>query len=183
MIGNRLFVLSGGPGTGKTSIINELSKKFEVFPEAAREVGEKDFRFKGKSIKEIDPNEFQKAIFEFQKNEFNELKNKGQKIIFSDRWFGDTLAYYKFHKLKIPKEEWDYAKKFKCSGVFILDFLNFYEKDKLRQESNKEQKKIHHLIIKMYKELGCDPIMVPFMSVSDRKNFILSKINTFVEKK
>lgn len=177
MADSKLFIISGGPGTGKTSIIKELSKKFGVFPEAAREVEKKDPRFEGKSIKEINPLEFQRAIFEFQRKKFNELKDKKHKIIFLDRGIGDTLAYYKFHNLKIPKDEFDYAKKFKCAGVFILDFLNFYKKDKLRQENNKEQKKIHNLIIKMYKRLGYKPIIVPFMGISERVDFILSKIN------
>lgn len=179
----KLFIISGGPGTGKTSIINELSKKFKVLPEAAREVGDNDPHFKGKSIKEINPFDFQKAIFDFQKNEFTNIKDKNHKIVFSDRGFGDTLAYYKFHNLKIPKDELDYAKKFRYSEVFILDFLNFYEKDALRQENNREQKKIHKLIVDVYKKLGYNPITVPFMSISERVDFILSKINILVEKK
>ena len=182
MKGLKLFVISGGPGTGKTSVINALSKKFKVLPEAAREVGDNDSRFKGKSIKEINPYDFQKAIFKFQKNGFSKLKDKNHKAIFSDRGFGDTLAYYKFYDLRIPKDEWDYAKKFRCSSVFILDFLDFYEKDKLRQENNREQKKIHKLIINIYKRLGYNPIIVPFMSVTERVNFVLSKINISIKK-
>ena len=177
MANNRLFVITGGPGTGKTSVINKLSKKFKVIPEAAREVGENNIRFKGKSTKEINHYYFQREIFNFQKKEFSKIMGKRKKIIFSDRGFGDTLAYYKFHNLKVPKEEYDYAKKFRFSGVFILDFLDFYEKDKLRQENKKEQKKIHKLIINMYKQLGYEPIIVPFMNISKRVNFILSKVN------
>ncbi len=177
MKGLKLFIISGGPGTGKTSIINEFSKKFKVFPEAAREVGNNDPRFMGKSVKEINPYDFQRAIFDFQKNEFNKIKEKNHKILFSDRGFGDTLAYYEFHNLKIPKDEFDYARKFRCSKIFILDFLNFYEKDALRQENNKEQKKIHELIIAMYQKLDYKPIIVPFMSILERVNFVLSKIN------
>jgi len=179
----KLFIISGGPGTGKTSLINELSKKFKVLPEAAREVGDKDSRFKGKSIKEINPYDFQKAIFNFQKDEFSKIKDKNHKIVFSDRGFGDTLAYYKFHNLKIPKDEFDYAKKFRYSEVFILDFLNFYENDALRQENDNEQKRIHRLIISTYKKLGYNPIIVPFMSISERVDFILSKIKILMEKK
>lgn len=178
-----LFVISGGPGTGKTSTINELSKKFLVLPEAAREVAEKDLRFNGKSVREINHAYFQKAIFEFQKNQLNNIKDRKNEIIFSDRWFGDTLAYYIFHNLKIPKDEFDYAKNHKGRGIFILDLLNFYEKDKLRQENNEEQKRIHNLIIGMYQKLGYRPIIVQFMGISERVEFILSKINSQINKK
>ena len=76
----KLFIISGGPGTGKTSVIDELSKNFKIIPEAAREVGDKDIRFKGKSIKAIDHYYFQRAIFDFQKKGFNNLKDKNYKI-------------------------------------------------------------------------------------------------------
>lgn len=178
----KLFVISGGPGTGKTGVINELSKKFKVLPEAAREIRDNDSRFKGKSIKEINPYNFQKAIFNFQREVFSTLKNNKHGIVFLDRGMGDTLAYYKFHNLKILKEEFDYARKFRYSKVFILDFLNFYEKDTLRQESKEEQQKIHEIIIKTYEELEYKPIIVPFMSTSERVRFILSKINNSEKK-
>ncbi|MBS3092802.1 ATP-binding protein [Candidatus Pacearchaeota archaeon] len=108
------------------------------------------------------------------KKAFNE--HSKEEIVFSDRGFGDTLGYYEFHKLKIPKDEFDYAKKFKCPKIFILDFLKVYEKDKLRQENIKEQRKIHRSIINMYKKLGYNPIIVPFMTIQERVDFILKRV-------
>ena len=173
----KLFIISGGPGTGKTSIIKELSKKFKVLPESARAVGENDARFMGKSVKEINQQEFQDAIFEFQKKEIENLVKDEGEVIFSDRGLGDALAYCCVRKLKVSKKMLDYTKKFKYAGVFVLDFLDNYVRDTLRQESKEEQEKIHEMIIETYKELGYKPIIVPFMSVEERVRFILSKIN------
>jgi predicted ATPase len=103
------------------------------------------------------------------------LKREG--IVFTDRGLGDTLAYCRVRKLKVSKEMLDYTKKFKYAGVFVLDFLDNYVRDTLRQESKEEQEKIHEMIIETYKELGYKPIIVPFMSVEERVRFILSKIN------
>ncbi|MBS3092803.1 AAA family ATPase [Candidatus Pacearchaeota archaeon] len=71
-----IYIISGGPGTGKTSTINKLSKRFKVIPEAARIVGDTYSEFKGKSIKEIEMSKFQRQIFEFQKKHLMSILKK-----------------------------------------------------------------------------------------------------------
>ena len=170
----KMYVVSGGPGTGKTSTVEELGKEFQILPEAARDVSQNDSRFVGKSIKEVNPKEFQDAIFEEQKRVIDDLKGEG--VIFSDRGVGDTMAYRKLKGLKISKEMDNYFKKVKYAEIFILDFLDFYEQDELRQENEEEQKQIHQAIIDAYKELGYEPVIVPFMSVKKRVEFIKSRM-------
>ncbi len=171
----KVYAISGGPSVGKTTIINEFKRQeYKTLREAARQVAETDKRFIGKSVKETNKQDFQDAIFQFQKKMLENIK-KGE--IFSDRGLGDTIAYYKLYKLKIPQELVDFAKRFRYARVFILDFLNFYKPDSLRQENEEEQKKIHEEIIKAYEELGYEIIKVPFMSVQDRVSFIKAKIS------
>jgi len=113
---------------------------------------------------------------------------------------GDTLTYYRLRVGEIPEETLKFAKKFRYSGIFILEPLSFYAKDNLRQEDRKEAEIIHKSIIKTYEELlrqedrkeaeiihksiiktyeelGYKLIFVPVMSVNKRVKFILSKIN------
>jgi len=163
-----IYVISGGPSTGKTEVIKELKRRgYNVLLEAARRVAKKEFV--GKSVKEIDMKIFQDLIFDLQRKEVSGLKG----VVFSDRGLGDTIAYYKINNLKVSKEKLEFAKKFRYSKIFILDFLNFYEKDELRKESKDEQEKIQEEIIKTYKEIGYIPIIVPFMSIKERVDFIL----------
>jgi len=221
----KIFAITGGPGTGKTSVVNELEKQgFRILKEAARWVSENDIRFRGKNILEINKKDFHEAIFDHQKFLLNfcglkipsgifkfqkkqiidnsgrymtfspEFSNKtistenhttheivynklkGDEIVFSDRGIGDTIAYYKLAGLKISEEKMEFARKFRYNKIFVLDFLSFYQKDKLRQESKKEQEKIHNEIIRTYEELGYSLIYVPFMSVKERVRFILERV-------
>ena len=170
MLANIVFI-SGGPGTGKTAVINSLSKRgYEILPEAAREIAEE--KFSGKSIIEIDRKFFQDEIFRLQKILFDDSVRRGG-IFFSDRGFGDTIAYYKINHLGAPKNVFEYAKKFNYARVFILEPLNFYKNDLLRQESKEEQEKIQAEIVRAYKELGNGIVGVPFMSVEKRTEFVL----------
>jgi len=170
-------VISGGPGTGKTSVINELRNEFEILEEAARNLGDNDERFKGKSIREIEPQDFQDAIFEEQRKQILILQNEGaDEVIFSDRGLGDTLAYYKFRGLNISEKIIDFCKEFRYAGIFVLDFLKEYKRDTLRQETEEELRQIHEMIIQTYSELGYKIIFVPCMPVAERVKFIKEKV-------
>src|SRR4030042_3435288 len=98
----KIYVVSGAPSTGKTSIINALAKEFKTLPETARTIRDSDERFKGKSIKEINKKEFQEAIFQLKIKLIESLDKTKEEIVFSDRGLGDALAYYKFYNIKIP---------------------------------------------------------------------------------
>ncbi|MEK6760975.1 MAG: ATP-binding protein [Nanoarchaeota archaeon] len=172
---NNLFFISGGPCTGKTSVINELKERgYNTIPEAARLVAENDSRFKGKTIKEIDLKAFQNEIFSLQKRQTGSLIGKGG-IYFSDRGFGDSLAYTRMANLDFPDYFFDYARKFRNSPVFILEPLEFYRTDELRTESPEEREVIHAEIIRAYEELGHPIIRVPVMEKNERADFVLQK--------
>jgi len=168
------YVISGGPGTGKTSVIEELERLgHDVIGEAARIIAETDERFVGKSINEIDWDAFHAAIIDWQKEEFGKI---GDRVVFIDRGLGDNLAYDKIHKVETSKEKLDFTNSFKHDKIFVLDFLDFYETDGLRDETKEEQEELHAAIIEAYENLGCEIVVVPFMSVADRARFILDKV-------
>jgi len=172
----KVYVISGGPSTGKTSVIEELKNQgFTTFKEIARKVTETDGNFVGKSINEINKQEFQDKILEVQMKQVEKLKKVKGKI-FLDRSIGDTLAYYKLNNLKIPKSIYNCFSEFKSQKIFILEPLNFYEQDDLRQENEEGCKRIHETIIKTYKDLDCHILIVPFMSVKKRVEFILENL-------
>ena len=171
-----IFVISGGPGVGKTTTINELGKlKYAVIPEAARLVAENDERFIGKSINELNRQKFQDELLKLQikLQENFLLKNSG--FGFSDRGFGDSLAYYKTAGLKFPRKYAGYIKSFRYKGVFILEPLRFYKTDGIRVETKKEQAEIHDEIVRTYEELEYSPIKIPQMPVEERIALILKK--------
>lgn len=173
------YVISGGPATGKTSVIIELKRLgYNVIEEVAREVATEDKRFSGKRIKEIDWVLFHEAIFKLQKEKLEKLDSP---VVFLDRSVGDLLAYDKIHKVETTKERLDFAKKFRHDKIFILDFLDFYETDDVRDESVEEQEEIHNAIIEAYEKLRYKIIFVPFMKIEERVRFILNNIKDFVE--
>ncbi len=158
-----IYVISGAPGTGKTSVLRELQLTgHEVIEEAARKIKQQS-----QNIGEI-----QNSIFEIQKQQL--MNSKG--TVFSDRGLGDTIAYSKFYETKIPLEITEFAKQFRYKKIFLMDFLKEYRIDMLRKETPEQQKQIQELIIKAYEELGYGLIKVPLMSVEERVEFIKKKV-------
>lgn len=170
-----LFVVTGGPGTGKTTTVEHLKQSgYYAIPEASRTVSGTDPRFKGQSISELDQKLFQEALINYHKKQLS--KDYSNKVVFSDRGLVDTIAYYKVHSLPIPDDDWKMAKTFLYDGVFLLDLLEEYCIDKFRTESPEEQIRIHRLIRETYEELGYKPMIVPCLSVEERTNWILERL-------
>ncbi|MBU0894156.1 MAG: ATP-binding protein [Nanoarchaeota archaeon] len=190
----QFYVISGGPGTGKTKLLGELEKNLDyiggidyfILKEAARNVAGSDPRFVGKSIKEINMSYFQPAVFEHQKRDLEIMKNKlSFDIVFSERSFGDTLAYMKIYEIPIHRKHIGYFRNNEFSKVFILDYPKKYKQDELRQESKEEARIIHEEIIKVYNQFEFKPIFVPLFSdiekdsLEKRSGFILNQIGIF----
>lgn len=162
----RKFVVTGGPGNGKTSVIEKLSKDFIVFPEVAREIlKNKEYCL-----------DVQYEIFVGQVKQ-NKESNLVDGNVFFDRGIPDSLAYFRYNQFVILEELLinSSQKNTNYEGVFVLDLIP-YVKDRIRIESNEEARRIHYILHETYKYLGYQIIKVPFMSIEERVDFILDKI-------
>ena len=189
------YVLTGGPGVGKTTLLDELKKAgFNTVSETATTLINE-----AKAAGNPNPAYDQKFIQEFQKNIWCKQRSNEQnipidKITFLDRGLIDGLAYCNLYNQEPPPGLRIDAAQSSYEIVFILDFLDFYERNEGRQENNEQAHNIANLIDEVYQEYGYIPnqtlIHVPAFlydenkkrlplqaSVSKRVEFILEKIN------
>ena len=84
----RKYALTGGPGTGKSTLLAELQKKgFYIMKEVAEYLIQREIRPEnGRDI-------FQKKLLETQLEWEREIP-KEREIIFQDRGIPDGIAYY-----------------------------------------------------------------------------------------
>ena len=161
----RKFIITGGPCTGKTSVINELAKDFKVVPEVGREV-----------LKDLKPE--QRKTFKIQYEIFKKFLEADKKldgydgIVFCDMGILCPLAFFRFFGLEFPEKDLEKCKKESTNyeTVFILDPVPF-EDDDVRKHIN-DFKKIQELIKEVYEEYGYEVVRVPLMSVEGRVDFI-----------
>jgi predicted ATPase len=168
-------VITGGPCTGKTTVVELLaSRGYETTIEHARHYIDTQ-KIKGKSMAEIKKNkkEFQLAVLKMQIKEETSLDT--QNLVFLDRALPDTLAYYKFLNLEIDDQVLEMCNKFCYKKIFILDRLPLVN-DYARREDEEEQKIIHELIIDVYNSYPCPIVHVPVLPKEERVDFILKRI-------
>jgi len=156
-------VITGGPGAGKTTILNELRNRgHQIVPEAARMIIENGW---GDPRKDLTG--FQKKVVALQLS----LEELVDGLAFCDRGLIDTVAYSQLgniESIKLPKHRY--------AGIFLVEPVPF-ENDSVRWESEEQAKKIHSAIEMAYRIFNYDIVKVPVLSPEERAEFIVSKIN------
>lgn len=168
-------VITGGPCTGKTTVIEILSRRgYKTTIEHARHYIDTQ-KITGRSVEEIRGNkgEFQLGVLNMQIEE--EAKLDVNEQVFLDRALPDAMAYYQFLGIEYDERLMAQCNKYCYHKVFILDRLPLTN-DYARVEVEEEQIRIHNLIIKVYESFPCPIVHVPVLPAEERVDFILKNI-------
>ena len=170
------IVITGGPGTGKTSIIDELLKrKFNCIEEISRQV---TLEAQQKGIEQLfltKPLLFSDMLLEGRKKQFFEANENSKPLTFLDRGIPDVIAYMDYLGTEYPNRFIQACENHKYDHVFILTpWQEIYVSDNERYENFGQAVEIHHQLVDTYTKYGYDLHDVPFGSVEKRTNFILN---------
>jgi predicted ATPase len=175
-----LFIITGGPGSGKTSLIQGLEKQgFPVFQEASRLVISEQQKQPNGVLPWTDLEGFQHLVFEQQKRDYQAAKILGQ-VVFLDRGLPDGLGYMKSGGLLIPKNLTVEIQQFPYAGTVFLTppWEAIYQNDSARWEDFKKAKDIYFSLKEVYEELGYTTRPLPLDSIEKRIEFVLNQIST-----
>jgi predicted ATPase len=180
------IVISGGPGRGKSSVIQELEMRGEtVLREAATDyialqqskgVGEPWF---------FDNFQINITKLQLHREKYHELSATR---IFQDRSLIDTLGYSTYFQQQAPKvlsSEFndDSLSKRYFPYVFFVKSLGRVEKTKIRIETIEESEGVDQALRVAYLQLGYEIVDVEFGPVDQRVdqilNFVRSHEGTF----
>ena len=171
-------VLTGGPSTGKTTLIHRLDAlghdcKYEISRQVII-----DNRKKGiEQLFLTDPLAFSQALFEGRKEQYIMSQSSIQNLVFFDRGLPDVVAYMDYLNQPTPSLFLKDLYRYPYDVVFILPpWNNIYVQDNERYESFEQGQTIHKFLTKWYKNLGYKPIDVPEGTVDARINFIISHL-------
>lgn len=169
-------VITGGPCTGKTSVIENLKELgYYTLPEAAREVIEEQEKTGSDALPWKDKLKFQNLVLKKQMERERSIPENAE-MVFLDRGIPDGIAYLRIAGIPVPEEYYSAAEKYRYDFVFLLEELPFFENDGARRESPGERKIIQREIKNVYEELGYEVAEVPFMSVKERTDYILRTV-------
>jgi predicted ATPase len=172
-------VIAGGPGTGKTSLINHLKTSgFLCYDEISRQV---TLQARKDGIAQLfltEPLLFSEKLLEGRTQQFLQAAKESENIVFLDRGIPDVLAYMDHIGDAYPEHFVEACEKYKYDFIFILSpWQEIFTSDSERYESYEEAIEIHHHLLDTYKRFGYQLIDVPFGSLKNRSDFILESLN------
>jgi predicted ATPase len=168
-----VYVVTGGPGFGKTTLLNLLSERgFPVGDEKAREllVSKGELEAPDSSF----PKNFEKLVAE-ERISFLQSVSPNT-IAFSDRGLPDQVAYSRY-KGKEPSGfiiEASLSNRYAPTVFITPPWEEIYVRDEVRRESFEDACNLHNLILKAYLELEYELIDLPLLGPEKRAEFILS---------
>ncbi len=172
-------MITGGPGTGKSTLINNLiGKGYNCLEEISRQV---TLKAKKEGIEQLfltNPLLFSELLLKGREKQFLDANMYKNDIVFFDRGIPDVLAYMDFIGDKYPEEFVESCKKATYDCIFILKpWEAIYTIDNERYESFDQALKIHDHLVKTYQSFNYDLVDVPFDTVENRTDFILKTLN------
>ena len=178
---NNFYVITGGPGVGKTTLLKELQRRnYNVIPGISREIIKEQQTLNGKALPWKNKRLYKDIMFERSIKSFEQTGknlNNGN-LIFFDRGFLDTICYAKLIQSEVNEQMKSYARNWRYNkSVFILPpWQEIYKTDNERKQDWEEAVLTFKQMRKTYVTYGYNVIEVPKMPVNKRTDFVLSFI-------
>ena len=171
------FIFTGGPGSGKSSVLETLKNKYVVVSESGREVIQEEVANGGRALPWENKSLFRDKMMARDIEKYIKAKNEKFLVLF-DRGILDSLGYSKLENISYPDGLKEKVKLFPYqSRVFIFPpWKQIYVKDEERKQSFDEAKRTFEAIKNVYAEFGYSLIEVPTGTIKERVEFIESHL-------
>jgi len=171
-------VITGGPGTGKSTVIEKLTQlEFTCMPEISRIIT------KGAQEKGIDqlflkdPLLFSNLLLEGRIDQYKKAEAAAEHIVFFDRGIPDIFGYLNYLNAYYPENFIDQSLNHRYDKVFMMPpWKGIYKTDNERYESYEQSLVIYEHLILAYKKIDYSVIIVPEGSIASRAEFILNSL-------
>jgi predicted ATPase len=174
---DRFFVLTGGPGAGKTTLIEALAGAgFATTVEAGRAIIRDQLAIGGPATHQNDPALFAELMLAFDMQTYGRaLEQTG--AVFFDRGITELAGYHGMMGLPAPVHFRTAAEEFRYNRkVFVAPpWPEIFANDSERKQSPGEAVRTHDAAVRIYAEFGYQIVPLPKTSVEERVRFVLAE--------
>lgn len=174
---DRFFVLSGGPGSGKTTLIEALGRRgFATTAEAGRAIIRDQTAIGGPATHQNDPALFAEIMLAFDMQSYRLALDKEGPVFF-DRGVTELAGYHRMMGMPAPAHFRTAAERFRYNPkVFIAPpWPEIFANDGERKQSFGEAVTTHDASVRIYAEFGYKIVALPKASVEERLRFVLAE--------
>jgi len=175
-----MFVITGGPGSGKSSLIDALAKTgVRHMPEAGRAIIQDQIRINGTALPWSDRMAFADLMLGWELRSHREALAAPGPVLM-DRGVPDVLGYLTVCALPVPAHIRRAAELHRYNRrVFIAPYWpEIFTQDAERKQDAREAEETFTVMAKTYSDLGYELIELPRTSIDERAAFVLNHLRT-----
>ncbi len=180
-----LFVLTGGPGSGKTALIEALAALgIATMPEAGRAIIQDQVAIGGSALPWADRNAFAELMLSWELRSYRAASTMHQPVVF-DRGVPDVAGYLKLCGLPIPAHVWKAAELYRYHRrVFVAPpWAAIFTHDAERKQSFAEAEATYEAVTSVYKSLDYELVELPLVPIDERAQFVMNTVGIEIEQR
>jgi predicted ATPase len=175
---NRFYVITGGPGSGKTSLIKALrSRGYDSTVEAGRAIIQDQMAIDGRALPWRDPLHFAELMLSMDMQSYRVAEQTIGPVFF-DRGIPDVLGYLRLMQIPVPEHMQNAAKVFRYNHVVFIapPWREIFQQDHERKQDFDEAIRTHDALAETYKSHNYELVEIPRSTIEERLRFVLSKV-------
>lgn len=174
----RFVVITGGPGSGKTALIEALEREgYARSVEAGRAIIQHQTAIGGRALPWNDRALFSELMLCWEMRSY-EIAKQTAGVVFFDRGVPDIIGYLRLCNLPVPEYMQEAAATFRYyPRVFITPpWRDIFQQDRERKQDFDEAVRTYQAMLTSYSACGYSLIEIPRAPISKRAEFILHEI-------
>jgi predicted ATPase len=174
----RFLVVTGGPGSGKSTLIERLARAgFGRSVEAGRGIIQDQVAIGGRALPWIDPALFADMMLAWEMRSYRMAQEQTGRTFF-DRGVPDVAGYLRLMKLPIPTYLQKAIETFPYnSRVFIAPpWEQIFQPDRERKQDFAEAVRTYESLVTTYTAYGYELVELPRASVEERARLVLQSV-------
>ncbi|MET0271148.1 MAG: AAA family ATPase [Sphingomonas sp.] len=174
----RFHVITGGPGSGKTSLIAALAAEgFRHMPEAGRAIIKDQVDIGGTALPWADREAFAMLMLGWEMRSHREAGEAPGPVLF-DRGIPDVIGYLRLCGLPVPIPALRAAERRRYAAqVFIAPpWPAIFRQDAERRQTPAEAEETYRAMADAYAGLDYELVPLPLASVAERARFVRARI-------
>lgn len=175
---DHLFIVTGGPGSGKTALVSALANQgLATMPEAGRAIIRDQVAIGGPALPWDDRSAFAELMLGWELRSHHEACALTGPVL-CDRGVPDVIGYLERNTLPVPAHIRRAAERFRYNRtVFVAPhWPAIYARDAERRQDEAEAAATCQAMIAVYEALDYDLVTLPLASVEARAAFVRAHI-------